>query len=73
MGSVIEKYKLGSIEVTIEETDTEGKLDVTCNDGSYHSSFTLRRYEYEHYKRHMNQRIKDAFKDQHQSDDNSAD
>ncbi|MDX1639263.1 MAG: hypothetical protein R3281_14960 [Balneolaceae bacterium] len=65
MSSVIETYKLGSIRVTITESDHPKKLHVECNDGNYHSAFTIRKYEYENYKRHMNQRIKDAFKEQY--------
>ncbi len=64
MGKVIEKYKLGQIQVEISETDDENRLFVDCNDGEYHSEFTVRRYEFENYKRHMNQKITNAFKAQ---------
>ncbi len=65
MPNVVEKYQLGEIEVTIEEAEKPDKLKVTCNDGNYRSSFTIRKYEYENYKRHMNQRIKNAFKEEY--------
>jgi hypothetical protein len=65
MPALIESYKLGDIEVRITETDQPNKLNVDCNDGSYHSAFTIRRYEYKNYRRHMNQRIKNAYKKQH--------
>lgn len=65
MPSPIESYKLGKIEVSINETDRANRLQVICNDGNYRSEFTIRRYEYEHYKRHMNQRIKNAYKEQY--------
>ncbi|HLR31101.1 MAG TPA: hypothetical protein VK074_01345 [Fodinibius sp.] len=65
MSSVIESYNLGSVSVEISETDHPNKLQVECNDGSYHSSFTVRKYEYENYKRHMNQRITNAYKEQY--------
>lgn len=65
MSNIIESYQLGSIRVTISESEHPQKLEVECNDGNYHSAFTIRRYEYENYKRHMNQRIKDAFKEQY--------
>lgn len=68
MPKVIESYQLGDIEVTIEEAEKPNKLTVTCNDGNYRSSFTIRKYEYENYKRHMNQRIKNAFRDQYDED-----
>lgn len=69
MSSTIEEYKLGDIEVLIEETDHPQKLSVTCNDGNYRSQFTIKRYEYNHYKRHMNQRIKNAYKDQYKEEE----
>lgn len=65
MSSVIESYKLGDIKVEISETDEPKKLSVDCNDGNYHSQFTIREYEYKNYKRHMNQRIKNAYEEQY--------
>jgi len=65
MGTTVDTYKLGSIRVTITEAEHPQKLNVECNDGTYQSEFTIRRYEYENYKRHMNQRIKDAYKEQY--------
>lgn len=69
MSSVIESYKLGDIQVEISETDNPQKLKVDCNDGNYHSEFTIREYEYKNYKRHMNQRIKNAYKDQYKENE----
>ncbi|MEO9884195.1 MAG: hypothetical protein ABJR05_08125 [Balneola sp.] len=57
----IESYKLGKIEVSISETEKENKLLVSCFDGEYKSEFTVSRYEYENYRRLMNQRISRAF------------
>ena len=68
MGKVIEKYKLGTVQVKISETDDVNRLLVDCNDGEYHSEFTVRRYEFENYKRHMNQKITNAFKAQKDQD-----
>lgn len=65
MSPVIESYKLGDIEVEISETDHPQKLKVVCNDGNYRSEFTVRKYEYKNYKRHMNQRIKTAYNQQY--------
>lgn len=62
----VASYYLSKIEVTITETDKENKLLVDCNDGNYHSSFKVSRYEYKNYKRHMNQRIKNAFNAQYE-------
>jgi len=62
MGKVIESYNLGPVKVKISETDKENRLLVQCNDGEYRSEFTIRRYEFENYKRHMNQKISNAFK-----------
>ncbi len=66
--SIIKSYQIGNIAVEISETDKENKLLVDCNDGNYHSSFTVSRYEYKNYSRHMNQRIKDAFKHQYEEE-----
>lgn len=68
MNSVIDSYKLGSISVEISETEHPNKLEVICNDGNYRSEFTVRKYEYENYKRHMNQRIKNAYDDQYEEE-----
>ncbi len=68
MNKTVDSYKIGDIEVIITEADHPKKLNVECNDGSYHSEFTIRKYEYENYRRHMNQRIKNAYKEQHQKE-----
>lgn len=68
MNTVIDSYKLGSISVEINETDHPNKLKVVCNDGHYRSEFTVRKYEYEHYKRHMNQRITNAYNEQYEEE-----
>jgi len=67
MPELIDSYRLGDIEVSIESTDNPEKFEVDCNDGNFHSRFTIRKYEYENYKRHMNQRIKDAYKEQYEN------
>ncbi len=65
---VVDLYQIGNIAVTVTETDRENKLLVDCNDGSFHSSFTIRKYEYKNYKRHMNQRIKNAYKKEYEEE-----
>lgn len=70
MSNVIDSYKLGSVRVEISEIeDSPKKLNVVCNDGNYRSEFTIRKYEYENYKRHMNQRIKNAYKEQYKKEE----
>lgn len=69
MSTVIDSYKLGSVEVEISETDNPEKLKVICNDGNYRSEFTVRKYEYKNYKRHMNQRIKTVYDKQYQDEE----
>lgn len=69
MPTQIESYKLGTVQVVIEQTDNDKKLNVICNDGTYRSEFTIRTYEYENYKRHMNQRIKNAYNEQYKKND----
>ncbi len=61
MPQEIESYKLGKVQVTITESEKENKLNVHCFDGEFKSEFTVSRYEYENYKRLMNQRISRAF------------
>lgn len=68
MSKEIESYKLGRVQVTITETDNPDKFLVDCNDGNYHSEFTVRRYEYENYKRHMNQKITLAYNKQYEEE-----
>lgn len=68
MGKEIESYKLGNVQVVISETEQDNKLQVDCNDGNYHSAFTVRRYEYENYKRHMNQKITIAYNKQYEGE-----
>lgn len=69
MNQEVDSYILGSIEVTIRETEDSRKLIVVCNDGNYRSEFTIRKYEYKNYKRHMNQRIKNAYKEQYKEEE----
>lgn len=61
MSNVIESYKIGNIQVVITEIEDSQKLHVDCNNGEFHSEFTVSPYELQNYKRHMNQRIKDAY------------
>jgi hypothetical protein len=68
MSNEVESYKLGDIRVIISETDDPVRLHVDCNDGVYHSDFTVRLYEYQHYKRHLNQRITTAYKKQYEEE-----
>ncbi|MEX0895256.1 MAG: hypothetical protein WDZ36_05810 [Balneolaceae bacterium] len=65
MLNTVESYKLGKINVTITETEDPKRLNVDCNDGEYHSEFTVSRYEYQNYKRHMNQKITKAYQAQY--------
>lgn len=64
----IESYNLGKVRVTISETEKENKLLVECFDGEYKSDFTVSKYEYENYRRLMNQRITRAFSGESDSD-----
>lgn len=68
MSKIIDSYKLGKVEVVITETDSEDRLNVDCNDGNFHSQFTVRRYEYDNYKRHMNQKITLAYNKQYEQE-----
>lgn len=61
MPEPIETYKLGKIQVTITPTDRPNKLLVECFDGEFKSSFTASEYEFQNYRRLMNQRITQAY------------
>ncbi len=71
MSKEVESYKLGNIQVIITETDDPNRLHVDCNDGNFHSEFTVRRYEFDNYKRHMNQKITTAYKGQYEDKDSA--
>lgn len=58
----IDSYRLGNVQVTITETDKPNKLNVECFDGEHHSEFTVSEYEFQNYRRLMNQRITLAYK-----------
>lgn len=73
MSKEVDSYKLGNIQVVISETDDPNRLKVDCNDGTYHSEFTVRMYEYENYKRHMNQKIKNGYKAQYEEESEDID
>lgn len=61
-GDVIEQYRLGDIEVTVRQHEIETKVTVTSTSGDRVFEFVARHYEYEHYNRLMNKRIRDHFK-----------
>ncbi len=64
----VASYRLGNVEVTVTETERPNKLKVECFDGDYHSEFTVSPYEFQNYRRLMNQRITQAYKKQHKGD-----
>jgi hypothetical protein len=61
-GEVIEQYALGDIEVTVRQHEIDTKVVVTSIRGDAVFEFVARHYEYEHYNRLMNKRIRDHFK-----------
>jgi len=58
----VDSYKLGRVQVRITETDRPNKLKVECFDGEYRSEFIVSEYEFNNYRRLMNQRITQAYK-----------
>ncbi len=62
MSDPIESYKLGKVQVTVTKGDRPNKLLIQCFDGEYKSEFTVSEYEFTNYKRLMNQRITEAYK-----------
>lgn len=70
MSKEIDTYKLGGIQVIITETEDPNRYNVDCNDGNFHSEFKVRVYEYENYKRHMNQTITKGYQRQYDEEEN---
>ncbi|MEX0719812.1 MAG: hypothetical protein WD059_04030 [Balneolaceae bacterium] len=64
----IDSYRLGNVQVKINETEKSNKLKVECFDGQYHSEFTVSTYEFNNYRRLMNQRITQAYAKQKEDD-----
>lgn len=62
MPEPIESYKLGKIQVTATKADRPNKLLISCFDGEFKSEFTVSEYEFENYRRLLNQKITDAYK-----------
>jgi hypothetical protein len=60
--TVVQTYQLGEVKVTVTETDKPNKLKVECFNGEYRSEFTVTEYEFKNYRRLMNQRITQAYK-----------
>lgn len=58
----IESYRLGKVQVKITESEKPNKLKVECFDGEYRSEFMVSEYEFKNYRRLMNQRITQAYK-----------
>lgn len=61
MSEIIERYKLGDIEVVVESSATPAKVVVTCTRADVKAQFEAREYEFKNYRRLMNLRIKEAF------------
>ena len=62
MSDPIESYKLGKVQVTVTKGDRPNKLSIQCFDGEYKSEFIVSEYEFTNYRRLMNQRITEAYK-----------
>ena len=63
MAEPVASYKLGSIQVTVTKGERPNKLLISCYDGEFKSEFTVSEYEFTNYRRLMNQRISDAYRD----------
>lgn len=62
MSDPIDSYKLGKVQVTVVKADRPNKLLIQCFDGEFKSEFTVSEYEFKNYRRLMNQRITEAYK-----------
>lgn len=63
MSESIEIYKLGNIEVTVTKVDRPNKLLISCFDGAFKAEFVVSEYEFQNYRRLLNQKITDAYKE----------
>ena len=61
MAEEVDSYKLGKVQVTVTTTDRPNRLNIECFDGEYRSEFTVSEYEFQNYRRLMNQRITEAY------------
>ena len=62
MTEQIDSYKLGKVQVIVSRADRPNKLLIHCFDGEFKSEFIVSEYEFQNYRRLMNQRITDAYK-----------
>jgi hypothetical protein len=62
MSDPVDSYKLGNVQVNVIKADRPNKLLVQCFDGEFKSEFTVSEYEFKNYRRLMNQRITEAYK-----------
>lgn len=63
MSETVEIYKLGNIEVTVTRAARPNKLLIACFDGAFKAEFTVSEYEFQNYRRLLNQKITDAYKE----------
>jgi hypothetical protein len=68
MKEEVDSYKLGKVEVKVTKTDRPNRLLVECFDGEYRSEFTVSEYEFQNYRRLMNQRITEAYSNTSEED-----
>jgi len=54
---------LGDVSVKVLQSVGQKKYTVQCSNDHYKSEFTVSEYEFKHYRRLMNQRITEAFKE----------
>lgn len=62
MDEPIEQYKLGKVQVTVTPAERTNKLLISCFDGEFKAEFSVSKYEFENYRRLINQRITEAYK-----------
>mgnify|MGYP000002596713 CR=1 FL=1 len=63
MNSLVEQYKLGDVSVRVIESERPNKYTVQCSNEAFKSEFTVSEYEFKNYRRLMNQRITETFKE----------
>lgn len=58
---LIQTYLIGDIEVEVTEAKHPSKIHIKATRGTAKMEFDAKRYDFENYYRHMNQKIRQRF------------
>jgi len=69
MGSIIDRYWFGGIEIIIKELPLPGSIEFICRDKRYTYRFHASLYDYRNRTSELHQSIKEKFRKFRQDDD----